>query len=298
MKDEINIKKWIRNIRMKNDTESILNSTRNILNTGHFYWGNGKRIFLNISPEVMKTKVLLPFEIYEYFDSYESKKRISNSKCKITVKKVDTLQAARMFYEAGKENVIVLNFANPIEPGGGIRRGAIAQEESLCMRTTLLLSLENKNAEAYYQYNQALKNVLAASDAVIVSKNVQVFRNPDYKLIENPFVIDVITAAAPLVSPFSHCLDGVSEIQMQQLWFQRIVSIMLSMIMNSCSTNVVLGAIGCGAYGNSPNLVSNAFKEVFEKIRIDNFFEEITFAILGEENFRIFNETFKEKNDE
>ena len=48
---------------------------------------------------------------------------------------------------------MVLNFANPYHPGGGVRRGAIAQEENLCRRSSLLLSLESDDAKVYYSYN-------------------------------------------------------------------------------------------------------------------------------------------------
>ncbi|KAJ1331535.1 DUF2263 domain-containing protein [Microdochium nivale] len=39
--------------------------------------------------------------------------------------------------------VAILNMASPLSPGGGFLNGAMAQEESLCMRTTLLPSLRD-----------------------------------------------------------------------------------------------------------------------------------------------------------
>ena len=39
----------------------------------------------------------------------------------------------------GENRILVLNLANPVNPGGGVRRGAKAQEEDLCRRSSLLL---------------------------------------------------------------------------------------------------------------------------------------------------------------
>ncbi|MBQ5795100.1 MAG: DUF2263 domain-containing protein, partial [Kiritimatiellae bacterium] len=44
-------------------------------------------------------------------------------------------------------------------------RGAKAQEEDLCRKSSLLLSLESKTAEAYYNYNRSL-NTCMGSDAL------------------------------------------------------------------------------------------------------------------------------------
>ena len=55
-------------------------------------------------------------------------------------------------YQSGKhkKEALVLNFANPVHPGGGVRRGANAQEEDLCRKSSLLLSLESENARSFY----------------------------------------------------------------------------------------------------------------------------------------------------
>lgn len=52
--------------------------------------------------------------------------------------------------------VLVLNLANPVNPGGGVRKGAKAQEEDLCRKSSLLLSLESRNSLPYYEYNRSL----------------------------------------------------------------------------------------------------------------------------------------------
>lgn len=58
--------------------------------------------------------------------------------------------------------------------------------------------------------------------------------------------------------------------------------------------NIVLGAIGCGAYNNPPSEIAEIFFDIIFKDRYyKNAFEHIYFAILGNENFQIFQQTFR-----
>lgn len=68
-----------------------------------------------------------------------------NKPVRITLRNQDTLEAAFDLHQHRKETekpVLVLNFANPHRPGGGIRAKPGTQEEHLCVKTTLLCSLE------------------------------------------------------------------------------------------------------------------------------------------------------------
>jgi uncharacterized protein (TIGR02452 family) len=49
-------------------------------------------------------------------------------------------------------------------------------------------------------------------------------------------------------------------------------------------TKLVLGAFGCGAYGNPPALVADLFKEILEEPEFKGAFDEICFAILEDKN--------------
>ena len=70
-----------------------------------------------------------------------------------TVTNRDSFEAAREIMKSEIWNsqtptgkVLVLNFANATHPGGGVRYGDVAQEEDLCRRSTLLVSLEGDQA--------------------------------------------------------------------------------------------------------------------------------------------------------
>lgn len=115
---------------------------------------------------------------------------------------VDTLEAAFDLHRHRKvsENpVLVLNFAHPHRPGGGIRSKPGTQEEHLCAKTTLLCSLETEKAWPFYQANLDC-GTQAQTDTILYSPNTVVIRNPDLSLREDPFPIAVMTVSAPIAS--------------------------------------------------------------------------------------------------
>lgn len=64
----------------------------------------------------------------------------------VSVIQADTLNAAQIFVDPRikSRRIAVLNMASFLRPGGGVMQGAIAQEESLCLRSTLYTSLDEK----------------------------------------------------------------------------------------------------------------------------------------------------------
>jgi len=56
--------------------------------------------------------------------------------------------------------------------------------------------------------------------------------------------------------------------------------------------DLVLGALGCGAFLNPPETVAACFEEVLLEPHFNGFFRNVIFAVMGEPNFGIFSIRF------
>ena len=187
-----------------------------------------------------------------------------------------TFAAAMKYLHIGK--TVVLNFANPENPGGGVQNGAMAQEECLCRSSNLYPCLAGENvAWEYYDYHRKLNNHFY-SDRLIYTNDVTVFKTDDIipQLIpqEEWFKVDVITCAAPYIARRKY----TNKTALKQLLKSRIKNIFESAIENSVRV-IILGAFGCGAFKNPPDVVAGAFNDVINENGYINCFEKIVFAI-------------------
>lgn len=205
----------------------------------------------------------------------------AQGEARISVENVDVLEMAMRL-----ENPLVLNFANAHFAGGGFYLCANAQEESICRRSTLYASLKSPEAKKFYRENN-LHIRRAEADTLIYSPNVIVFRNERCELLSEPRVVSVVSAAAPNRRALGlflsrRTLEGV---------FERRIRMILELALRKGHRNIVLGAWGCGAFGNSPSLVAACFKKVLLDERYAGRFDHIGFAIpyrRNDRNFRAF----------
>ena len=196
--------------------------------------------------------------------------------------------------------VLVLNLANPVNPGGGVRRGARAQEEDLCRKSSLLLSLESKNAARYYEYNRNL-NTYLGSDAIIFTPQVEIIRDEHGNLLDDTVIVAVMTCAAPMVTRGK---EGLSESEYEDLVYNRITG-MLKCAAHFGYKHLILGAWGCGAFGNDAHVVSDLFYKALKELDYGDLhekdlFRSIGFAVLDrtteQYNYKEFARNFDEDN--
>lgn len=194
--------------------------------------------------------------------------------CNISVINADSFQAGRQY-----KKPLVMNFANAHNPGGGFLLGANAQEEALCRCSSLYESISSKDASVMYKYNN-LHPSRVESDYMLISPDVVVFRNEKYELLEEPVTMAVVTVPAP--NRFGAAL--LASQKLIEETFIRRIKIMLTAAAKYGYKNIVLGAWGCGAFGNKPEDVSEYFRRVIIDDEYGYCFENICFAIYGAED--------------
>ena len=216
----------------------------------------------------------------------------------VRVSGLRTMESARQYVQKGK-HIAVLNFASSTMPGGGVRNGASAQEESLCRVSTLLPCLASDTAyKMFYGPHRAAGNPLH-NDDLIYTKGVLVIKDDDYKPLNDNelFCVDVITCAAPNLrekpSNKYNRNDGeavkISDAELLEIHKSRARKILAAAAINHVDV-VILGAFGCGAFRNPPEVVAAAYKAVIEEFR--GHFDAIEFAVYcrpgDNRNFEVF----------
>ena len=189
----------------------------------------------------------------------------------------------------------VLNFANAYHPGGGVKNGAMAQEECLCRSSNLYSALTLPYLlRNYYKWNSRNTGDMG-TDAVIWSPGVTVFKTDDPVPVEmgreNWFQVDVLTCAAPYFD-----INKKRPVTQEKLWdvfYHRIRNILEVAIANDTDI-LVLGAFGCGAFNNPPVLVADVFRELLVDKGYFRFFRKIAFAIKKNNSANTNLEAFRE----
>ncbi|MFK7904463.1 MAG: TIGR02452 family protein [Chitinophagales bacterium] len=209
---------------------------------------------------------------------------------KVSVINADCLETAQMIALAGY-NPVVLNMANGENPGGGVMRGAGAQEENIFRRSNLFRSL--------YQFvNYGMKEYgtprdpndsypLNEATGGIYSPNITIFRGSEhngYCLLPKPYKLAFVTVPA-IYSPKLSYKDGIYRITetFATLTKIKIRTILRIAILNG-HDSAILSAFGCGAFQNPPNHMAELFQEVLEELEFKNKLKIIVFAIIDDHN--------------
>lgn len=212
-----------------------------------------------------------------YPESGAPRGNVAGKPMRISVTGNRTFQAARLMSQRNPgKRIAVLNFASAISPGGGVKRGSSAQEESLCRCSTLYPVLNRRDLrERYYSANYE-RHDCRYTDACIYTPGVMIIKSdvdqPE-RLPSNEWLsVDVVTCAAPnyrnVPPPPNDVLKGMHLNRGRKI---------LDAALDNGADCLVLGAFGCGAFHNDPEVVSSAYAQLMQEYK--GMFDEIEFAV-------------------
>jgi uncharacterized protein (TIGR02452 family) len=175
--------------------------------------------------------------------------------------------------------VACLNFASARNPGGGFLTGAQAQEESLARASALYASL--REAPDFYAFHRAQRSLLY-TDRVIYSPGVPVFRTDRGRFLTEAYDIAFLTSAAPNRAMITRYQPELLPDVRGAL--ARRAARVLRVAAAHGHRELILGAWGCGVFGNDPGEVARVFAET---LRDSPWFDRVVFAVLDRrENVR------------
>ena len=183
----------------------------------------------------------------------------------------DVLNVTR-YYAISDNNVLVLNLASEISPGGGVTKGSMAQEEELFRRTNYFMYLPRR----FYPIPET---------NVIVTSNVTVLKDENYQDLSDIFTVSFMAACAVRKPILPN--KGTYKKEDYEIMCKTIENIFKTAYLLGYDT-LILGALGCGAFGNPPKIVSRIFDR-YVKI-FNHCFKHIIFAVLStrDDNFNVF----------
>lgn len=190
----------------------------------------------------------------------------------VTVEDRDVCDLAKEFLDEGL-NPVALNLANAHEPGGGVKSGCGAQEESIFRRSNYYQAAEGRKSDFY-----PIKK-----GNVIYSPSVQIFRTKetDFKQVKRKAGYQ-LTEAYPMsfiaAAGYDLRCEKVSDKTFEK-GTKRNIRCILQTALRHGHDSIVLGALGAGAFKNDPVKVATWFNEAL-KGEFKGKFKKVSFAII------------------
>ncbi len=196
----------------------------------------------------------------------------------------DTFNVLLKLKSEGK-NPVGINMAHSVVRGGGVIKGCPAQEECEYRRSN-------------YRKTDSIATIQRAvlKEGVIYTPSISVFRKDEsegYAFMESPETVSIVAVAGldfrdgsldrlelglPLHGSISEVLLRKNAAYITGTK-NRIRNMLRAMALHG-HKEIVLGALGCGAFENPPKLVANLFREVFSETEFKGRFTSVHFAIL------------------
>lgn len=210
---------------------------------------------------------------------------------KVVVSKKRSLEASKGYQD---HKVCVLNFASASNAGGGVENGSNAQEEAICRCSTLFPCISDDAVTSQFHFKHRIelkagRMTALYNDDCIYTPDVVVFKtdtaHPELMPETEWYKIDVISCAAPnLRSKPSNAMNPCSGDEAVTLTTNELLDLhtkRMRRILDIAKVNyvevMILGAFGCGAFQNPPEVVAEAMAGVIKEYLYD--FKAVEFAV-------------------
>ena len=209
----------------------------------------------------------------------------------ISVTQERSLEAVRHMRRLYPQSrIAVLQFASGTNPGGGVIRGGVGQEEDLCRCSILYPCLQAKKVRKQFYNRHRIQGNPCYTDTCLYLPGIIGIREeiPGGALLseEEWYTFDVITCAPPNVrirrwdEEHKNLMKPLEKPEnIENIMERRACAVIRAAVRNHVDI-LVLGAFGCGIYGNSPQMVANAFKKALNEC--GHSFKAVIFAIHSE----------------
>ncbi|MFI5936242.1 TIGR02452 family protein [Actinoplanes sp. NPDC051494] len=245
---------------MNEKLKEMARETVEIAGRGSYRTADGAEVRVDVAPAVAATRLYLPEDAVP--------EPVATPGTLIEVTGESTLAAARRL----GGDVAALVFASARNPGGGFLNGARAQEESIA-RSSGLYPCQLAAGDFYTHHRTHPE--LTYSDRVIYSPGVPVFRDDHGALLGDPYPVTFLTSAAPNLGALRGNQPGL--VAQVPAVLRRRARRVLAIAAAHGHRRLVLGAWGCGVFGNDPTLVAQTFADAVR----DGPFDHVVFAVLG-----------------
>ncbi len=180
----------------------------------------------------------------------------------------DTVSAI-FSHGTGDDRTIALNFASYKNPGGGFLAGSSAQEESLCMESTLFEVLSSQHLKEFYDWNNQNKNRSLYKNRALLSPGI-IFERQGKGV-----KAAILTVASPNRKAYMDYINGANEPENLESLRSRIKFIADIIDLQNAEV-AILGAFGCGVFGQDPAVVAELFKESMANTSV----KKIVYAVI------------------
>lgn len=216
---------------------------------------NGNKVELDNKVKDMIEKTELVNDEVTYVENYkEIQKNYIVRDNIINLGTIDTILKLRN--EGVRGNIIALNFASAINPGGGYLSGSKAQEESLCRASMLYESLKKQND--FYKFNRENYTPLY-NDRMLYVPNVPIIRNDTLELLDNYELASFIVS--PAVNRRKAYSEGIRDEKLIVDIMSKRIEKIVKLAISRKPTVLILGAFGCGVFGNDREVVYDIFEK-------------------------------------